>query len=92
MLWELAEMCPGLSHCSWEGAVLGHVPLAGVLWRAWGMVSWSVPRVGVPVGFVWGGRGVSRLERACGDSHERLFSRVLCALTLMWPELPMVPD
>lgn len=50
------------------------------------------PGVGVPMGFVWGGRGVSRLERACGDSLEWLFSRVLCALTLMWTELPVVPD
>lgn len=32
----------------------------GCFWRMWRMVSWSVPGVGVPVGFVWSGRGVPR--------------------------------
>lgn len=59
---------PGLFGCfCWEE------PCWGVYALGWGhlmgggrMVSWSVPGVGVPIGLVWGGGGVSRLERASG--------------------------
>lgn len=42
------------------------------------MVSWSVPGVGVPVGFVWSGRGVPRFERTSGGSVKWIFPK--CSL------------
>ena len=62
------------------------------------MDSWSVPGVGVPTGLVWGERetdwerDVRRLgKKTSRSSLKWVFSHVLCALILMWTELPLVP-